>query len=77
VGFALAPESAGNAITLAHTPYLDELLPENKIAKLKTHGHCVGLPEFQMGGSEVGHLTIGAGRSAQRKRANSFFGISE
>ena len=64
-GFALAPESAGNAVTLANTPYLDELLPENKIAKLKTHGHPVGLPEFQMGGSEVGHLTIGSGRSVK------------
>ena len=61
-GFGLAPESKGNAISLAETPYLDKLLPASEIAQLKAHGHSVGLPEFQMGGSEVGHVTIGAGR---------------
>jgi 2,3-bisphosphoglycerate-independent phosphoglycerate mutase len=61
-GFGLADPGKGNAVTLAHTPYLDQLLPAEKISKLKAHGHSVGLPEFQMGGSEVGHVTIGAGR---------------
>lgn len=61
-GFGLAPEGKGNAISLAKTPFLDALLPSHKISQLKTHGECVGLPEFQMGGSEVGHVTIGAGR---------------
>jgi len=61
-GFGLAPEGKGNAISLAKTPYLDQLLPADKISHLKAHGHSVGLPEFQMGGSEVGHVTIGAGR---------------
>ncbi len=61
-GFGLAPEGKGNAISLAKTPFLDQLLPANKIAQLKAHGHSVGLPEFQMGGSEVGHVTIGSGR---------------
>lgn len=64
-GFGLAPESDGNAVTLAETPYLDQLLPSSKTAQLKAHGHCVGLPEFQMGGSEVGHVTIGAGRAVK------------
>jgi len=64
-GVALAPPSDGNAVTLANTPYLDELLPKDKIAQLKTHGACVGLPEFQMGGSEVGHITIGSGRAVK------------
>lgn len=61
-GFGLAPEGKGNAISLAKTPFLDALLPPSKISQLKAHGHSVGLPEFQMGGSEVGHVTIGAGR---------------
>ncbi len=61
-GFGLAKEGKGNAVTLANTPYLDKLLPAEKISHLKAHGHSVGLPEFQMGGSEVGHVTIGAGR---------------
>ncbi len=64
-GFALAPPSKGNAVTLANIPYLDSLLPNDKIARLKTHGTSVGLPEFQMGGSEVGHVTIGSGRAVK------------
>jgi len=64
-GVAIAPEGPGNAVTLAHTPYLDALLPTGEIAQLKTHGACVGLPEFQMGGSEVGHVTIGSGRGVK------------
>jgi len=61
-GFGLAEPGKGNAVTLAQTPFLDSLLPADKISHLKAHGHSVGLPEFQMGGSEVGHVTIGAGR---------------
>ena len=64
-GYGLAPEGPGNAVKLANTPYLDSLLPEDKISHLKTHGECVGLPEFQMGGSEVGHVTIGSGRAVK------------
>lgn len=64
-GFGLADASSGNAITQANTPFLDGLLPTEKISKLKAHGHCVGLPEFQMGGSEVGHITIGSGRAVK------------
>jgi len=64
-GFGLAAPGAGNAVTLARTDYLDSLLPDSEIAKLKAHGHSVGLPEFQMGGSEVGHVTIGAGRAVK------------
>lgn len=61
-GYGSAPDSEGNAVSRAHTPYLDELLTPQKISLLKTHGEAVGLPSFQMGGSEVGHTTIGAGR---------------
>ncbi len=50
-----------NAVTNSKTPTLD-LLKQKSYALLKTHGEAVGLFEDEMGGSEVGHLTIGAGR---------------
>jgi 2,3-bisphosphoglycerate-independent phosphoglycerate mutase len=61
-GFGLAPPGPGNAISLAHTPNLDRLFAEFPWAPLKASGLAVGLPEGQMGNSEVGHLNIGAGR---------------
>ena len=60
-GFGLAPEGPGNAISLAKTPFLDKLL-ERGFTRLQASGEAVGLPEGQMGNSEVGHLNIGAGR---------------
>lgn len=64
-GVGLAPDSDGNAVSLAKKPFLDALWKDFPMAQLKTHGEVVGLPEFQMGGSEVGHLTIGAGRTVK------------
>ena len=61
-GFGLAPASEGNAISLAETPVLDELFANRPMTKLQASGLAVGLPEGQMGNSEVGHLNIGAGR---------------
>ncbi len=61
-GFGLAPESEGNAIACAHTPVLDELFANRPWIRLEASGEAVGLPEGQMGNSEVGHLNIGAGR---------------
>lgn len=61
-GLGLRPDTEGNAFKLANTPYLDKLLQEQPNATLRTDGAFVGLPEGQMGNSEVGHLTIGAGR---------------
>ncbi len=61
-GFGLAPEGAGNAIRDAKTPVLDRLFEENPCCKLSASGLDVGLPEGQMGNSEVGHTNIGAGR---------------
>ncbi len=61
-GFGLAPAGAGNAIAAAHTPVLDKLFAENPGCKLSASGLDVGLPEGQMGNSEVGHTNIGAGR---------------
>jgi 2,3-bisphosphoglycerate-independent phosphoglycerate mutase len=51
-----------NAIYMAKTPFVDSLYPKYPNTELKTSGEDVGLPDGQMGNSEVGHLNIGAGR---------------
>ena len=61
-GFGEAPPGPANAVKLAKTPYIDYLRKTYPLTLLKTHGHAVGLPKKFMGGSEVGHFTIGAGR---------------
>jgi 2,3-bisphosphoglycerate-independent phosphoglycerate mutase len=61
-GFGLAPPGPGNAVELARTPVFDELWATFPHTTLAASGRAVGLPEGQMGNSEVGHLTIGAGR---------------
>jgi 2,3-bisphosphoglycerate-independent phosphoglycerate mutase len=60
-GWGIAPPGPGNAIALADTPVFDELWAEHPHAELSASGPSVGLPEGQMGNSEVGHLTLGAG----------------
>jgi 2,3-bisphosphoglycerate-independent phosphoglycerate mutase len=61
-GYGLAEPGPGNAIAAAHTPVLDELFERWPNTRLKASGEAVGLPDGQMGNSEVGHLNIGAGR---------------
>ncbi len=61
-GWGVAPESDGNAIALASTPVLDDLVRRYPAMTLRASGEEVGLSWGQMGNSEVGHLTIGAGR---------------
>lgn len=61
-GFGLSEAGEGNAISLANTPVLDKLFLDCPWVKLAASGEAVGLPEGQMGNSEVGHLNIGAGR---------------
>ncbi|WP_025724589.1 2,3-bisphosphoglycerate-independent phosphoglycerate mutase [Acholeplasma granularum] len=61
-GLGLAPASDSNSVTLADTSYLDNLLKEYPNNTLVTSGEAVGLPDGQMGNSEVGHLNLGAGR---------------
>jgi 2,3-bisphosphoglycerate-independent phosphoglycerate mutase len=61
-GWGLAPPGAGNAVELAQTPVFDALWERYPHATLRASGEAVGLPPGQMGNSEVGHLTIGAGR---------------
>ena len=61
-GYGLAAPSRGNAIYVANTPNLDKLFAENPHTILQASGLDVGLPEGQMGNSEVGHTNMGAGR---------------
>ena len=61
-GFGPAEPGPGNAISQARTPCLDEVFATRPWTKLEASGEAVGLPEGQMGNSEVGHLNIGAGR---------------
>ncbi len=61
-GWGYAPPSKANAISLARKPTYDKLLAEFPNTLIHTSGRFVGLPDGQMGNSEVGHLNIGAGR---------------
>jgi len=61
-GWGINPDPAHNAVALAKTPNLTSLLAEFPHVALRCSGMAVGLPEGQMGNSEVGHLNIGAGR---------------
>lgn len=61
-GWGYREAKEGNAVVAARTPNLDQLLKECPWCFLETSGEAVGLPEGQMGNSEVGHLNIGAGR---------------
>jgi 2,3-bisphosphoglycerate-independent phosphoglycerate mutase len=61
-GWGYSPKTEANAIALARKPVYDRLLREYPNTLLQTSGPSVGLPDGQMGNSEVGHLNIGAGR---------------
>ena len=61
-GWGIAPPGPGNAVELARTPVFDGLVARYPSTQLRASGPAVGLPEGQMGNSEVGHLTIGSGR---------------
>jgi 2,3-bisphosphoglycerate-independent phosphoglycerate mutase len=60
-GWGLAPDGPGNAITQANTPVFDDLWERFPHTQLQASGRAVGLPDGQMGNSEVGHLNLGAG----------------
>ena len=60
-GWGLAPPGPGNAVELADTPLFDELWQGYRHTELTACGRAVGLPDGQMGNSEVGHLNLGAG----------------
>src|SRR5205085_2184502 len=60
-GWGLAPAGPGNAVSLASTPVFDRLWSQYPHTELSASGTAVGLPDGQMGNSEVGHLNLGAG----------------
>jgi 2,3-bisphosphoglycerate-independent phosphoglycerate mutase len=64
-GWGYSPQTKGNAIALARKPNYDEILKKFPNTLIHTSGPFVGLPEGQMGNSEVGHLNMGAGRIVQ------------
>lgn len=61
-GYGLNDKTEGNAVALAKTPVMDSLMKEYPYVRGNASGMAVGLPEGQMGNSEVGHLNMGAGR---------------
>jgi len=61
-GWGIAPPGPGNAVELASTPVFDRLWRDYPHTTIEASGEAAGLPPGQMGNSEVGHLTIGAGR---------------
>ena len=64
-GWGISKRVKGNAVKLARTPNFDNLVNNCPNATLVTHGPLVGLPENQVGNSEVGHMNLGAGRKVQ------------
>ena len=65
-GWGIAPHGPGNAVSLATTPVFDDLWQRYPHSQLTTWGKAVGLPERQMGNSEVGHLNLGAGAAVKQ-----------
>jgi 2,3-bisphosphoglycerate-independent phosphoglycerate mutase len=61
-GWGYGRNDESNAIVAAHTPFFDAMLKQYPHSKLEASGVAVGLPEGQMGNSEVGHMNLGAGR---------------
>jgi 2,3-bisphosphoglycerate-independent phosphoglycerate mutase len=78
-GWGCAPAGPGNAVALARTPVFDELLARFPHTELEASGAAVGLPDGQMGNSEVGHLTIGSGRHLYQdlQRVNNAIELGE
>ena len=66
-GYGLNETADGNAVSQAKTPVMDKLMKEYPFVRGNASGMAVGLPEGQMGNSEVGHLNMGAGRSVYQE----------
>src|SRR5688572_30125725 len=65
-GWGVAPEWGGNAVALAHTPFMNNATRNFPYATLGASGGNVGLPDQERGNSEVGHLNIGSGQIVQQ-----------
>ncbi|MEF8813761.1 MAG: 2,3-bisphosphoglycerate-independent phosphoglycerate mutase [Halovenus sp.] len=68
-GWGLNPDGGRDAVAAAETPVFERLRTTGATGTLETHGRRVGLPEGQMGNSEVGHINIGAGRVVTQESA--------
>lgn len=76
-GWGIGPDPTVDAIAQAQTPFFDHLMATYPHATLTTHGLAVGLPEGQMGNSEVGHMNLGAGRVVYQELARINVAISD
>lgn len=65
-GFGIRQSDNGNAIKMSNLPNLNRILTDYSVSELDASGEVVGLPKGQMGGSEVGHMTIGSGRTIKQ-----------
>ena len=74
-GYGLAPSSSSNAISVAKKPNLDRIFSTFDTKHLDASGDAVGLPEGQMGNSEVGHMNIGAGRIVRQSLSRINYSI--
>ena len=76
-GYGLSDKTEGNAVALAKTPVMDKLMATAPFVQGAASGLPVGLPDGQMGNSEVGHMNIGAGhiRSLQESQRQSLMEI--
>ncbi|MGN1034611.1 MAG: 2,3-bisphosphoglycerate-independent phosphoglycerate mutase [Oscillospiraceae bacterium] len=76
-GYGLAPNVERNALNLAYTPNLKNIFKNNPYTTLAASGSAVGLPDGQMGNSEVGHINIGAGRIVDCTTTRLFKAIAD
>lgn len=76
-GWGIATDKSVSAIDQANTPFIDSLYQKYPHSRLTTHGMQVGLPEGQMGNSEVGHMNLGAGRVVYQDLAKINLAIQE
>ncbi len=76
-GLGLRQEREGNAVKQANTPVLDRLSKQYSTTTLRASGEAVGLPDGQMGNSEVGHMNIGAGRVVYQNLTRIFKSIED
>lgn len=76
-GWGMTQDAAVSAVAQAHTPFMDRLPHKYPNAQLLTHGMNVGLPDGQMGNSEVGHMNLGAGRIVYQDLAKINLAVQE
>src|SRR6185437_3532584 len=76
-GWGYRKESSANAIALANKPHWDYLWQQYPHTLVSGSGSCVGLPQGQMGNSEVGHLNMGAGRIVHQDLTRIDLAISQ